>query len=146
MNSAGTLLLVEDDSNDLFFIERGLSDAKSQLSLQVVTDGNKAIDYLAGNGKYSDRAKYPLPYLVLMGFRMPCRTGLEVLKWMKRNNQTCKIPVILASGRPSPMDVEEAYALGAVAVISKPVDCKALVQIYEGGILASHSTRSAGTK
>jgi len=78
-----TVLLVEDDLNDIFLVKRAFRTARIPNPLQVVTDGEEAIRYLRGDGKYADRQLYPLPQLVVMDINMPRRSGFEVLEWVK---------------------------------------------------------------
>ena len=77
------LLHVEDDDNDAFFVERAFANAKIDLTIHRVADGQAAIDYLAGSGKYQDREKYPLPQIMLLDLKLPLRDGFEVLEWAR---------------------------------------------------------------
>ena len=82
-NAKFSVLLVEDDLNDIFLVKRAFKKARIPNPLQVVTDGQEAIHYLRGVGKYADRGTYPLPTLVVMDIKMPRMTGFEVLEWVK---------------------------------------------------------------
>src|SRR5690349_21600597 len=95
-NQTLTVLLVEDDLNDIFLVKRAFKMAHIQNPLQVVTDGLQAIHYLSGVGKFSDRRSYPLPKLVVMDIKMPRRSGFEVLEWVKHNDGPLRrIPVVI---------------------------------------------------
>src|SRR6516164_3396218 len=74
-----TVLLVEDDLNDIFLVKRAFKMARVKNPLQVVTDGQEAVSYLKGEGKYADREACPLPKLIVMDIKMPRRSGFEVL-------------------------------------------------------------------
>lgn len=87
-NKPFTVLLVEDDLNDIFLVKRAFKMAHIQNPLQVVTDGLEAINYLRGEGKYGDRHAHPLPKLVVMDIKMPRRSGFEVLEWIKHHEGT----------------------------------------------------------
>src|SRR4051794_15702703 len=80
--SPKTILLVEDDDNDVFFLTYAFESAGIVNPVVVVKDGQEAIDYLAGTGRYSDRGIYPLPCLVLLDLKLPVRPGLDVLRWV----------------------------------------------------------------
>jgi CheY-like chemotaxis protein len=117
-----TVLLVEDDLSDIFLVKRAFKKAQVPNPLQVVTDGEEAIDYLRGAGKYADRANYPMPKLIVMDIKMPRRTGFEVLEWVKGNPLLRRIPIIIVSGSDNPADINRAYESGVNAYMVKPVD------------------------
>jgi CheY-like chemotaxis protein len=117
-----TVLLVEDDLNDIFLVKRAFKVAHIPNPLQVVTDGEEAIHYLQGEGKYTDRNTYPLPKLIVMDIRMPGRDGFEVLEWVKKDRLLRRIPIIIVSSSDNPADINRAYELGANAYMVKPMD------------------------
>lgn len=80
----GTILLVEDNEDDVLFLRRALKLAGILNPLQVVRDGRQAIDYLEGSGAYMNRAEFPLPCLVLLDLKLPRVMGLDVLRWIDR--------------------------------------------------------------
>jgi len=82
-NQRFTVLLVEDDLNDIFLVKRAFRTARIPNPLQIVTDGEEAMSYLRGEGKYADREAHPLPKLMVMDIKMPRRSGFEVLEWVK---------------------------------------------------------------
>jgi CheY-like chemotaxis protein len=126
-----TVLLVEDDLNDIFLVKRAFKKAQIQNPLQVVTDGQEAVHYLRGEGRYADREAYPLPKLVVMDIKMPRRTGFEVLEWAKHNGPLRRIPIIIVSSSDNPADINRAYELGANAYMVKPVDYRAVEKLFE---------------
>jgi CheY-like chemotaxis protein len=125
------VLLVEDDLNDIFLVKRAFKMARLETPLQVVTDGEDAIRYLKGEGKFADRETYPLPHLVVMDIKMPRRTGFEVLEWIKTDGTLRRIPVIIVSSSDRPQDVNRAYELGANAYMVKPVDFLEVEHLFE---------------
>src|SRR5438309_5667217 len=132
MDNEFTVLLVEDDLNDIFLVKRAFKMAHLQNPLQVVTDGLEAIHYLKGEGKYEDREAYPLPKLIVMDIKMPRRTGFEVLQWVKGNGPPLQlIPVIIVSSSDNPADINRAYELGANAYMVKPVNFRAVEHLFE---------------
>src|ERR1051325_5048357 len=127
-----TVLLVEDDLNDIFLVKRAFKMARLRNPLQVVTDGQEAVLYLKGEGKYADRQAYPLPKLIVMDIKMPRRSGFEVLQWIKGNSAPLRrIPVVIVSSSENTNDVNRAYELGANAYMVKPVDIKAVEHLFE---------------
>jgi|ERR1044071_1001348 CheY-like chemotaxis protein len=127
-----TVLLVEDDLNDVFLVKRAFKMAHLPEPLQVVTDGQEAINYLKGEGKYEDRQAYPLPKLIVMDIKMPRRTGFEVLEWVKKGDQPLRrIPIVIVSSSNNPADINRAYELGANAYMVKPVNFKAVEHLFQ---------------
>ena|SRR2546426_84502 len=131
-NQNYTVLLVEDDLNDIFLVKRAFKIARVQNPLQVVTDGQEAMLYLRGEGRYADRQTYPLPKLIVMDIKMPRCTGFEVLEWLKGSQRTLRrIPVVIVSSSDDPSDINRAYELGANAYMVKPVDYKEVQHLFE---------------
>jgi len=127
-----TVLLVEDDLNDIFLVKRAFKAARLQNPLQVVTDGLEAIDYLRGEGRYADRSLYPLPKLIVMDIKMPLRSGFEVLEWVKAHDgHLRRIPIVIVSSSDDPQDINRAYDLGANAYMIKPMDYRAVERLFE---------------
>lgn len=127
--STGTILLVEDDPNDVILIQRAFRRCEIANPISVVSDGDAAVAYLAGEGKYSDRSKHPVPSLIILDLKLPRRGGLEVLEWVKAQAQLKRIPtVVLTSSRQS-SDVSRAYDLGANSYLVKPVTFESLTEL-----------------
>ena len=78
-----TILQVEDDPNDVFFLQHAMKKMGVANPIQVASDGQQAIDYLQGAGKFADRERFPLPCLVLLDLKLPHVMGLDVLKWIR---------------------------------------------------------------
>jgi CheY-like chemotaxis protein len=126
-----TVLLVEDDLNDIFLVKRAFKMARLETPLQVVTDGEDAISYLKGEGRYADREAYPMPKLIVMDIKMPRKSGFEVLEWIKGDGPLCRIPIVIVSSSDSPEDINRAYELGANAYMVKPVSFQAVEHLFE---------------
>ncbi len=118
------ILQIEDDEHDVFFLKRAFQDAAITNPLHVVHDGQEAIDYLSGAGKFADRRRYPLPGLVLLDLKLPRRDGLEVLQWLKNDPCLACLPVIMFSSSAHPEDLDQAYRLGVNAFVVKPPGLK----------------------
>ena len=126
-----TVLLVEDDLNDIFLVKRAFKMADISNPLQVVTDGQEAISYLSGDGKYADRDVHPLPSLIVMDIKMPRKTGFEVLEWVKGGERPLRrIPIVIVSS-DNPSDINRAYELGANAYMVKPMNFRAVEHLFE---------------
>lgn len=114
------ILLAEDDENDVFFMRRSLRKAALDLPLHVVTNGQEAVDYLGGVGKFNDRGHYPLPSVILLDLKMPFLTGFEVLAWIRAQCSLKSIPVIILTSSSEERDRQKAEQLGAKAYFVKP--------------------------
>lgn len=112
-------LLVEDNEDDAFFMRRAFRDAGLQNPLHIVTDGEQAIDYLAGIGAFADRGKNPLPDLIFLDLKMPGRDGFDVLTWI-RQEQKSTVAVAVLTSSPEEIDRKRARELGADCYLLKP--------------------------
>lgn len=131
-NRQFSVLLVEDDLNDIFLVKRAFKIAQVKNPLQIVTDGHEAMLYMRGDGRYADRTLHPLPKLIVMDIKMPRRSGFEVLEWIKGSHLPLRrIPVIIVSSSDNPLDINRAYELGANAYMVKPVDYKEVQHLFE---------------
>jgi CheY-like chemotaxis protein len=123
-----TILLVEDDESDVYFLREALKKAGVQNPLQVASDGQQAIDYFKGTGKYANREEFPLPSLVLLDLKLPHVMGLDVLKWIRQEPGTVPIVIILSASKDD-ADITTAYRLGANGYLVKPVVVSKLVEM-----------------
>jgi len=114
------VLMAEDDPQDVFLLQRAFKDAEIHNPLHVVHDGQEAIDYLSGTGKFADRASFPIPAVLILDLKMPRKTGMDVLRWLRSEAGLCSLPVIMFSSSAHPVDVERAYLSGANAFLVKP--------------------------
>ena len=117
----GRILLIEDDQNDVFFIQYAFEAATITNPLQVVVDGQQAIDYLAGAGRFTDRARFPFPSLVLLDLKLPVKMGMEVLKWIHQQPSMRNLLVLILTSSSNIEDIDEAYRLGARSYLVKPL-------------------------
>jgi CheY-like chemotaxis protein len=127
MSNLSPVLLAEDDPDDVFLIRRALRETNALNPLQVVPNGDQAIQYLAGEEKFTDRAAYPFPALFLLDLKMPVKDGLEVLRWLNRHPDiTRKLPVVVLSSAELPNETQMAYAMDIQACIVKPLNYREL--------------------
>jgi len=131
MSPAFTVLHVEDDSNDVLLIRRAFQKAGVEAPPVNVGDGLEAEGYLAGRGTYSDRAKHPLPSLVLLDIKLPKKSGLEVLEWLRAQSDLRRIPVIMLTSSQNSGDIRRAYELGANSYLVKPAEIGTLVEMVK---------------
>jgi CheY-like chemotaxis protein len=126
----GTILLAEDDPNDVILFQRAMERASlSADSLKVVRDGEKAISYLSGQGIYADRDLYPLPALLLLDLKMPRKSGPEVLSWLRKQPQLRYLIVVFFTSSNNSEDVRLAYDAGANSYLVKPVEFTEMVEM-----------------
>ena len=123
------VLVAEDSAEDFFFLERALHRSNVPLRLHRCANGDEAKQYLAGMGEYADRARFPLPALLLLDLNMPHVTGFEVLSWIKTQPFLKRIPVITFSSSSLKKDVDKSYDLGTSSHVVKPVNAQDLEDI-----------------
>jgi CheY-like chemotaxis protein len=126
-----TILLAEDNATDALMVQRAFKKAHLMNPVQVVDDGDKAVAYLAGEGPYADREKCPLPVLLLLDLKLPRRSGLEVLEWLRKQDGLKRLPVVVLTSSKESSDVNRAYDLGANSYLVKPVDFDALMEMVK---------------
>jgi len=126
-----TILLVEDDLNDVFLIQRAFRKANLANPIQVMKDGEAAVLYLSGQEPYADRDRYPLPILMLLDLKLPRRSGLEVLEWLKQQPKLKRLPVVVLTSSREHTDLNRAYDLGANSYLVKPVAFDSLLNMVQ---------------
>lgn len=125
-----TILQVEDDPNDVFFLKKAMKKMGVANPVQIASDGRQAIDYLQGAGKFADRAIFPFPSLVLLDLKLPYVMGLEVLRWIRGRRGT-DLTVVMMSASAQESDIATAYRLGANAFLSKPSEARKLEEVVK---------------
>ena len=115
-----TVLLVEDNPDDVFLMQRVFKKARIEAQLLVVTDGKQAVSYLEGSGEYHDRQIYPLPGLVFLDLKLPFLHGFVVLAWIRKQAHLSEVHVIILTSSMEDQDREKAAALGAPYLVKPP--------------------------
>ena len=116
------ILLVEDNPNDAELAMHALKKHNLANRIQVVRDGAEALDFLFARGAYSHRDIHQIPRVVLLDLKLPKVDGLEVLRQVKSDPRTRKVPVVILTSSREERDVVESYNLGVNSYILKPVD------------------------
>ena len=122
-SSGKCILLVEDSDDDVLFFKRALRLAEMANPVIRVSNGEQAIAYFKGEGEYSDREAFPMPFAVMLDLRLPGVNGLEVLRWIRSQPALSSILVIVLSGSALPSAAGNSYEAGANRYLNKP--CKA---------------------
>lgn len=125
------ILLVEDDSNDILFVQRAFRQANLNNPIRIVKDGDEAVNYLGGKNEFANRDVYPLPALILLDLKLPRRSGLEVLAWIRQQKYLRRITVVVLTSSKESLDVDKAYDLGVNSYLVKPVKFESLATMVE---------------
>lgn len=122
ISGSQSILLVEDNPDDVALTLRAFKKSKIANQIVVVTDGIEALDYLRGTGNYSGRDTRTMPAVVLLDLNLPKLGGLEVLKQIRSNKTTELLPVVILTSSKEESDLVAGYKLGANSYVRKPVD------------------------
>jgi len=122
MNDRATILLAEDREDDIILIQRAFKTGGIRYPLMVVRDGEEAISYLSGVGRYANRELYPMPGLFLLDLTLPVTDGFEVLRWIRGRPDLKELPVVVLTASDKIRDVNQAYQLGAHSFLVKSLD------------------------
>jgi CheY-like chemotaxis protein len=120
LNPNATILLVEDEPSDVFLMKRALKKAQILNPLQVVSDGQEAINYLSGVDKFSDRTQFPIPSIIFLDLKLPYKNGFEVLEWIRAQPHLGLTLVMVLTSSSEERDVAQCYRLGARTFLVKP--------------------------
>jgi CheY-like chemotaxis protein len=128
VSDRAVILLVEDQENDVVLIRKAFEKGQVVNPLFVVRSGEEAMAYLAGDGKFRNRAEYPLPDLVLLDIKMPGLDGFDVLRWVRSQGGFSSLLVVMLTSSDRVYDVNQAYKLGANSFLVKPLDFENYIQ------------------
>lgn len=120
MTANRTILLVEDNKDDVFLMKRALDRARIVNPVIVVENGQEAMDYLSGAGKFADRDSYPIPAVIFLDLKLPFLFGHEVLAWIRRRKEFESLVVIVLTSSNEASDLSRCYSLGANSYLVKP--------------------------
>ena len=125
-----TLLLVDDDEAQRFFMERSFAALSMNYRIHLLSSGNEAIAYLKGEGKFQDRSVYEFPSYIITDLKMAPGDGFDILQFIKSHPALSIIPVVMLSTSDDPDDVRHAYVLGASSYFTKPMGTEALTVLF----------------
>jgi len=120
MEHGGNILLVDDNDDDAFFIEKAFKSAGSLAHIFRCIDGHEVQNYLKAEAPFGNRGFYPLPDLVLLDLKIPQMPGLEVLRWIRAHPELNSLIVIVLTSSAQQRDIDEAYQLRANCFLTKP--------------------------
>jgi CheY-like chemotaxis protein len=123
-----SILLVEDDANDVLLVQRAFQRTRGGVPILVTPNGVEAIKYLGGEPPYNDRATHPFPDIILLDLNMPKMGGLELLSWIRSQPNMKRLPVIVLTSSVQEADAMKAYEAGANSFVVKPNDFNQLVE------------------
>ncbi len=122
MSTSDTILLAEDNQDDVLLVRRAFQRCGFVNPIEVVPNGVEAIKYLKGQGDYGNREMYPIPSVLLLDLKMPILSGFDVLKWVRSHPEWKVLPVIVLTTSFYGPDIDKAYDLGANSFLTKSVD------------------------
>lgn len=123
------ILMAEDDADDRLLAKEAMHESRVLNELHFVEDGVQLLNYLRGNGEYSNRELYPMPGLILLDLNMPKMDGREALAEIKADHRLRRIPIVILTTSKAEEDMVKGYDLGAASYITKPVTFDALVEL-----------------
>jgi CheY-like chemotaxis protein len=108
MANSDCILVVEDREEDVFLLQYAFTEVEIKNPVRVAADGQEAIDYLSGTGKFADRKQFLMPGLVLLDLQLPHKMGLEVLEWVRQQPELKSLIVIILSSSIHEGDIQRA--------------------------------------
>ncbi len=129
MNEKQTILLVDDTRNDIWLVRRAFKNAQVLNPIQEAHNGDEAIAYLQGEPPFDDRARFPVPGVMLLDISMPRRNGFQVLEWLRGQPGLKRLIVIIFTASLRDEDIDRAFDLGANFFIVKPNGLESLITI-----------------
>jgi CheY-like chemotaxis protein len=131
----GTIALIQNNGEDILLLKDAFRKQCPSWHLEVLTDAEECVAYLAGEGKYQDRGRYPVPSAIVSDLDLSGMSGFGVLAWLRERPELVTIPVFVLAASRQPRDIQRAYALGARSYVVKPVgpgELRSLVHAITG--------------
>lgn len=125
------ILLVEDNPSDIGLTQRAFAKSNIANELVVAEDGQEALDYLFAGGQFTGRDVNELPALVLLDLKLPRVAGVDVLRQIRADERTTRVPVVILTTSQEEQDIAQSYDLRANSYIRKPVDFTKFVEAIQ---------------
>ncbi|HSU54140.1 MAG TPA: response regulator, partial [Candidatus Dormibacteraeota bacterium] len=138
------MLVAEDNPQDRELIQLAVKRGGVAADVYEVEDGEQLLEYLRGENGFQDRARHPLPDLLLIDLKMPRVDGLAVLKWLQQHPECNRLPKVMLSGSGLEKDVEEAYKRGVNTYFAKPSSFREFQELLK--VLVDYWSRSQAVK
>ncbi len=129
INDPRLILVAEDNVLEALLLKKAFAAAQIKHPVQMVSDGQEALDYPRGTGPYTNRVKYPFPNFLVLDLKMPRMDGFDVLRWLRTHPECSVVPTVVLTNSALPDDVQRAYELGANSYIVKPQQLNDLVRM-----------------
>jgi CheY-like chemotaxis protein len=129
-----TILLVEDNEDDVFIFQRVYQRARLPYALHVVRDGKEALDFLLGQESCAPRARRSVPFLTLLDLKLPSKSGLDVLQAIRSEPELARVCVVVLTSSAESRDIARAHELGAQAFLVKPPTEKTIGAVVAAAI------------
>jgi CheY-like chemotaxis protein len=129
MEKSINILLVDDNDDDAFFVERAFKSAGIPVHISRCIDGEEAINYLDGKPPFTKVSFHPRPDFVLLDLKLPVKDGLDVLAWIRSNEAYSNLIVAVLTSSANKRDIERAYKLNANAYLIKPGTLEGMVEM-----------------
>lgn len=126
-----SILLVEDNEDDVFLLRRAMGKASLTNPVRVVGDGEQALAYLRGEGQYANRKEFPFPGLMLLDIKMPKMSGLELLSAIRNDPLLKRLVVIFLTSSKQQRDINEAFDLQVNSYLVKPAGINGMASVLE---------------
>jgi len=130
-SASGTIVLIQHNPDETRLLLDAFSRQSRPCPVEVLTDGEECLVYLAGEGKYQDRRRYPVPSAIVCDLDLPGLSGFDVLTWLRERPEFVAIPVFVLTSSRQPRDIQRAYALGARSYIVKPMAVEGLRSLVQ---------------
>jgi len=125
------ILISDDNDDDVVFLREAMRKAGIANPTYRVRDGEGLIQYLSGQGVYTDREPHPIPFLILLDLKMPRTNGFEAIAWIRQQPIFRRIIIVILSGSFLPDEIIQAYDLGANSFLAKPTQLYHLIELMD---------------